>query len=379
MHPSPFSLAAGISAIDPETSAVEDHWPQLELPHLVIGEADLLPHPLRTRVPEVATNTDDQPCLRDLLQQAAKLPSPWILFCTDDLHFGPDMAANLAQLCRQEGQRQLITGRAFHCPRTTDPSTLTEPDDVLDAIDRYGVLDPLEQPSWALIPRGLLLDAPADVGCSRAQMLPWIVAAAHQLGWPWLEATPVAPCLRSEHHQPIPCIGRPTAVALPHIAEAPCLSLLLAAPEQQLEPLQRHLRPEAPLPWEVITRPAEVGVTTAWRDALTQARGELCWPLLPPLPPLAMLPVLLEAFDRPGVDVVQLGWSLNGTQRPGDDPLHQEPGCLVAHTAWWKRLLDNHGPEHDAATPQEWLLQLRQQAQARGAGCLSLPLVARAR
>ena len=75
----------------------------------------------------------------------------------------------------------------------------------------------------------------------------------------------------------------------------------------------------------------------------------------------------------------KLSWSLDGTERPGDDPLHQEPGCMVAHTAWWKRLLDNHGPEHDAATPQEWLLQLRQQAQARGAGCLSLPLVARAR
>ena len=375
MHPSPFSLAAGIGAIDPETSAVKDHWPRLELPHLVIGEADLPSHPLRTRVPEVTTNADDQPCLRDLLQQAAKLPSPWILFCTDDLHFGPEMAANLAQLCRQEGQRQLITGRAFHCPRTTVPSTLKEPSDVLEVIDRCGVLDPLEQPSWALIPRGLLLDAPVDVGCSRAQMLPWIVAAAHQLGWPWLEATPVAPCLRTRHHQPGPSIGRPTAVALPHRPAAPRLSLLLAAQEDDLEALNQQLLPDPALPWEVVSRPLAVGLHAAWSSALEAAQGELAWPLTPPLPPLALLPVLLESFERPGVDFVQLAWHLGSCTLPSDDPLHQELGCLAGQTSWWKRLLPLSASEPDSTL----LLDLRRRAAHRGAGLYSLPLAARTR
>ena len=375
MHPSPFSLAAGISAIDPETSAVEDHWPQLELPHLVIGEADLPSHPLCTRVPEVATNADDQPCLRDLLQQAAKLPTSWIFLCTDDLHFGPEMASNLAQLCRQEGQRQLITGRAFHCPRTTVTSTLKEPSDVLEVIDRCGVLDPLEQPSWALIPRGFLLDAPVDVGCSRAQMLPWIVAASQQLGWPWLEATPVAPCLRTRHHQPNPSIGRPSAVVLPHRPAAPRLSLLLAAPEADLDALSQQLLPDPALPWEVVSRPIDVGLHAAWSSALEVAQGELAWPLTPPLPPLALLPVLLEGFERPGVDFVQLAYRLGGCTLPGDDPLHQELGCLAGQTSWWKRLLPLSASEPDATL----LHDLRRRAAHRGAGLYSLPLAARTR
>lgn len=68
MHPSPFSLAAEIYAVDFDVCAVEDHWPQLELPNLVIGEAELPSNPLHTKVLEVATNADNQPCLRDLLQ-----------------------------------------------------------------------------------------------------------------------------------------------------------------------------------------------------------------------------------------------------------------------------------------------------------------------
>ena len=200
-----------------------------------------------------------------------------------------------------------------------------------------------------------------------------VSASAHQLG-PWLEATlwhlvsGPAPPTQPQHRQ-AHCAGAP------HRPAAPRLSLLLAAQEDDLENLSQQLLPDPALPWEVVSRPLDVGLHAAWSSALEAAQGELAWPLTPPLPPQALMPMLLESFERPGVDFVQLAWRLGGCTLPSDDPLHQELGCLAGQTSWWKRLLPLSASEPDATL----LLDLRRRAAHRGAGLYSLPLAARTR
>lgn len=383
----PFSIAAALGADNSDTGAISANWQALDLPHLLIGEGQLPPHPLLRHQPEVSTCNDDNPRLRDLLQCAAtELESDWILLCSSELQFSADSCSQLSQLCRQGAPRRLMMGRAWcHGGNGEHSSNGIPPDQIEAIIDQGAVLDPLERPSWALLPRGLLLDPPAEISCSPKVMLPWLTATTAQLDWPQLEATPIVPCLRHRTAPADPITVVPRAVVLPHTPNTPRLSLLLAAPEDQLAAHTNQLQPQPGLPWEVIARPAEVGLLTAWRDGLEAACGELCWPLTPPLPPLALIPAVMQAFDSPGIDLIALAWSRNGSVQPGNDPYHQEPGCLAAHTAWLKRLLNTtdynarvHSTPRAPAEAEESLLQLRQRAIFLGAGLHHLPLVARA-
>ena len=377
VKPLPFSLAAGFGAADSDTSTIHDNWEVLDLPHLLVGECNLAPHPQRLHVAEVGTTNNDQPRLADLLQQAnQRIERDWLLLCSPDLNFAADLCTNLPQLCRPDAPPRLISGRAWSLPAQQKHISSHHPDLIAEAIHTKAKLDPIEQPAWALIPRGYLQQAPLHISCEPHQMFPRLREAASQLGWPHLDATAIVSCLR-ERSRPAPAgLGASTAVVLPHQPGAPRLSLLLAAPEHELEALSKLLLPTEQLPWEVIARPEDVGLWVAWSDALSAAQGELCWPVTPPLPPLALLPRLLDCFESPGIEFVQLAWSLNGAIRPENDPYHQEPGCLVGHTAWWRRLLPAVPADINA---NQTLLRLRQTAEQRGANIYHLPMVARSR
>jgi hypothetical protein len=373
----PFSLAAGIGATDSDPSTILGNWEVLDLPHLLVGECNLDSQPQRHHIAEVGTTDNDQPRLADLLQQANQHSQrDWLLLCSPDLNFAADLCTNLPQLCRSDTAPRLISGRAWSQPTPQDQLSSHHPEVIAEVIHNEAHLDPIDQPSWALIPRGFLQQAPLQISCEPHQMLPWLLDAAGQLGWPHLDATAIVSCLRGQSRPAPATLGAANAVVLPHQPGAPRLSLLLAAPEHELEALIQQLLPTEQLPWEVIARPDDVGLTVAWSDALRAAQGELCWPLTPPLPPLALLPRLLDCFDSPGIEFVQLAWSLNGAIRPGNDPCHQEPGCLVGHTAWWRRLLPALEPDLEA---HQTLLRLRRLANERGANLYHLPMVARSR
>lgn len=394
-----FTLCVGVGPSQPGAVDGPDdllraaaRWDQLGLEQLVAGECELPHHPRRRRFAEIGTTSNDQPLLADLLRCAAEAASHgWLLLVSGDLLLSRMLVNNLAQLCRSESPHRLVIGRAWRLGRdrlaslsmAADPETAQQRsmDTALqEAIDQEGCLDGPERPAWVLLPRGALLAAPAQLSCDPAQALPWLVEAAGLLGWPVLEATAAAPVARPE----LPggttqgeLIVEPTGVVLPHAPGAPLLSLLLAAPERQLQRLVQALSPAPALPWEVVARPAEPAgdpgaVTAAWNSALTAARGELAWPITDQLPPLALIPVVLRSFEQPGADLLLLSWEVNGLAMPPGLAWHQQPGCLVAHSRWLRRV----GAFRESLPAAAALLQVRRQAERRGARSRCLPISA---
>jgi hypothetical protein len=381
-HALPLAVISGFTApvAQPELdqgwlNTAGANWDSLGLPQLLVGECDWHEHGSRVLVPDVATTVHDDPCLRELLQAAAlRLDHDWLLLLGPDVAVSPEGLHALRQLCRPGTPARLVIGRAWR---------LAEPpgDDLMAAIEAEGCLDPPERLAWALLPRDRLLAAPAELGCSPEQAIPWLIAMATALGWPVLEATaavmvarPVAPAAPLK--LPQRSVSAATAVVLPHRPGDPLLSLLLAAPEAALDQIQQQLLPTLALPWEVIARPAEPAdgpgaISAAWASGLQVARGALAWPITQ-APPLALIPAVLRCFDAPGVDLLQLAWQMGSQLMPAVDPLLQEPGCLVGQSPWFRRA----GGFADGLSAPGALLQVRQRARRRGALCRSLPLSA---
>ena len=141
----PFAIAAALGAGDSDTGAISANWQALNLPHLLIGEGQMPPHPLLRHQPEVSTCNDDQPRLRDLLQCAAtELESDWILLCSTDLQFSAD---SCSKLCRQGAPKRLITGRGLCHAGNGEHSSSGIPPDQTEAftqanVHQGSVLDP---------------------------------------------------------------------------------------------------------------------------------------------------------------------------------------------------------------------------------------------
>lgn len=378
------SLAARLQGLQHLTQAAAN-WDALGLEQLLVGEADLPAQPWRQLVTDVITTQRDEPCLAELLRIAAKRArTDWLLLVSPYALLSPTLVVNLSQLCRPSSPLRVVVGRAWRLPESTFNNFASAAPEALDQmIDAIATLDVGDSTAWALLPRNVLEAAPAELGCNPAEAVPWLLRCAEQLGWPVLEATAAAPlaCLAVRAHGglvPPPPQAAVNGVVLPHRPGAPRLSLLLAAPEAELGALQHALRPAEALPWEVIARPAEPsdgeGATAAaWNSALEMAQGALAWPITATLPPLALIPAVLRSFDRQPVDVLQLSWPLGRLTMPPQQPWHQEPGCLVTHTAWIRRL----GGFDSLQSAGRALLQLRQQAERRGARCQGLPLLAR--
>ena len=362
--------------------AAAANWQAFGLQQLVFGDTGLIPTPQRQLLPEVRTTSRDEPCLGPMLAEAAGLTTAsWLLLLPADARLTPAALRNLAQLIRPGVPRQLVIGRAWRLPpeRLADPAIGLDQAAVEAAIGAAGQLDPPTLFSWALLPKGACLNAPAEIGASLDQALPWLQQQARLLGWPVLEASSAIPLLRPvaatrtpPHPAPL-CSG----VVLPHEPGAPRLSLLLAAPASHHERLIAALQPAPSLPWEVIARPDEAdaaGASTAaaWNSALRDARGDLVWPLSSRLPALALLPVVLRAFDQPWVDLLQFAWSLGGQHLPAARSQSLEPGCLVVHRAWCERL----GGFNEALAAAVALEAFRERAIGRGAAYRAMPLEA---
>lgn len=392
-----FTLCAGIRAA--QAGAVEGpqrlrraaaNWDSLDVDQLLIGESDLPPQPQRQVLADVATNANDDPCLRELLRCCAEQTrQDWLLFTSADALLSTEFCANLSAFCSSitNNRKRLLVGRAWRLSDNLldglEACQLPPTAEGLTAlINAHGYLDPAGQFSWALLPRGVLQAAPVGLGCDPAEVLPWLISSAQTLGWPSLDCTAAAPLAA-----PLAAAGHTAASHTPTAAckalwpgseQAPKLSLLLAAPESQLQQLADSLCPTPSLPWEVVARPADPSdgagaVAAAWASALEVAQGHLAWPITTALPPLALLPAVLRCFDTGGVDLLQLGWQLGSQPMPVREPNHQEPGCLVAQTAWLRRVMT--ALPHQSS-PAAALLWMRQQAERRGACTASLPLTA---
>jgi molybdopterin-guanine dinucleotide biosynthesis protein A len=365
----PFTVC---TAVDASTSSnalhrATRHWDAQQLEQILVGETDLQPHPKRVVRAEVASTSRDEPALAELLRLAAEEAShDWLLLVPSDALLTPALVDNLAQLCRPGSPRRLVIGRAWRLPEAELPIN-----DAWDLhLDRSGKLDPAGAVAWLLLPRGTLLAAPTELSCCPAAAASWLIHSAEQLGWPVLDASAAAPLVRpvaaEVAQQPswAPSSSPASGVVLPHRPGAPLLSLLLAAPQAQLDQLSAALCPCPSLPWEVVARPVDTPeldgeLAAAWNSALDQCHAAIAWPISHNRPPLALLPVLLRCFEQPAVELVQLG------------PL-PTPGALVIQTAWLRRL----GGLAEQGSAAEAFNALEQNARRRGACCLNLPLPA---
>jgi hypothetical protein len=164
-------------------------------------------------------------------------------------------------------------------------------------------------------------------------------------------------------------------VVLPYAAGTPRLSVLVAAPQSELETIVEQLHPAASLPWEVIARPdlpdrGPGSTAAAWNSALAEARGDLVWPMASHRPALAYLPLVLRVFDAPWVDLAQFAWRLGQHHYPADDAHRVEPGCLLGQRSWLKRL----GGFDESLDARRAMHDLKQRALERGAAIRSVPL-----
>ena len=361
-----------------------DHWQALGIPHLLLGESNLPPAPGRQQLPDVAYTPSDWPSLLAALRAAAQHSQrPWVLLLASDAWLSPAALKNLPQLLRAQGASQLVVGRSWRLPLETlrEPLLLREQASLDEAIAKAGSLDPPQQISWILLPRGCFLHAPPDLACDPQAAAPWLMEQARQLGWAVREASAAIPvlCPQGATLTDGPSAELPPCnqVVLPYEAGRPRLSLLLAAPAERAEQLAAELRPAPSLPWEVIARPTSSAdgtghIAAAWNSALAAAQGDLIWPLMHHRPPLALLPVLLRAFDAPWVDFLQLAWSLGGQHHSAWDALRLEPGSLLGQSSWFRR----SGGFDETLEAAPALQALQRKAKALGALVQALDLEA---
>ena len=219
-------------------------------------------------------------------------------------------------------------------------------------------LDPPDHPAWLLLPP---TDAwPSDtppVSDDPSALLAWVLERGDDLGLPILEATDVAPLTRD---------GAPAGLGtgqgwLRHpagarrltdsLAEQPSLALLLLAPADELEKLERELRPLPSLPWQVVAQPLEAGQPplATLNAALALCKADWIWPLV--LGEGRMLP-------SPALIAAVAPWM----QRVDADGLNLGSDGLVMRRSWW----EEPPPEALSPIPTAWL--------RRGAYLLTLPM-----
>jgi len=367
----------------PGASRTAACWDGLGLEQLVFGEASLPESELRRIVPDVFMTLDDQPCLHDVLRQAGRLATnPWLLLADSGLRPTRAMLSVLQELMQLQGGPRLAHGRAW---RAAPDREVSLPDQTVEALirDPETHLDPPHQPSWVLLPRQCLLNSPAEISCQMPAATSSLAEQARLAGWTVLEATAACPCQREGLVAPSSERPHAAAVVLPKRPGQPKLSLLVAAPEERFAPWRELLLPIPGLPWELVLRPdpdpQKPGSTlAAWNSALEVAQGEIIWPLTgtPVLPYL--LPVLLDFFDQPWLDLALLGSSLAGQALPASAARQGLAGSLAIRREWLVRM---GGFRLEAGSTQEpsverVLRQLIIRAEQRGALTAELPLMA---
>jgi hypothetical protein len=362
------------------TTRTAEQWDELGLYQLVFGEASLPASPSRRLIPEVFTNTHDQPCLHDVLRQASELASTNALLLVDhNLRPSTAMLTALEALTGLPGRPILVHGRAWQLPLEFDPRL--DQQSLAGAIaDPRARLDPPHRPAWVLLPRNSLLQAPPELSSAVTDAAPWLAEQARLAGWRVLEATPACPCLRlgsTDTPTGLDSSIRPYAEAVvePERPGQPRLSLLVAAPEDTFAAWQAHLLPTPRLPWELVLRPdpdpSQPGATlAAWSSGLEVARGEIIWPLAGSMPPAALLPVLLNFFNQPWLDLALIGSSRAGQIRPAGAARLGLPSTMALRRNWLSRC----GGFKADATAANGLKRLIHQAEDLGACCGELPL-----
>ena len=385
-----FTLCIGMGALHNDNKNFENlqraaiNWLNLEIEQIMVGETELTMHPLRKIRAEATTDINDEPCLSDLLLFAQKEASnKWLLLIDHNCILSHVTKNNIQQLCRSDSTAKIIVGRAWEIEQTKlkELNLSTKETTKLDElIDNQAIINGIDKPGWALFPKGILCNAPKEISCSSEKAIPWLMKSAIINGLPVLDGTAIAAILKPRYtntinnHQVHSIDTYAQRAILPHTPHNPKLSLLLAAPEHELDLIVKKLCPNNKLAWEVIGRPAEIddeeGLVAAWNSGLEVARGEIAWPITRNNPPIALIPIILKSFEIPGVDFLTLNWDLAGEIMSGDVAWHQQPGCLIAQTNWLKRL----GAIPKSTKANKALLELKKNAVKRGAIIKSLPI-----
>lgn len=388
----PFTLCANSGATQSSADANQQNifqavanWDDLGIKQIIVGESNLPAHPQRTQVADVRTTANDEPQFCELLRCAELLTADdWLLLVQPEILLSNEFIFNLSTLCSTGNKGRLMFGGSWSLEKTLLNQLLNTSSEITKLIDNDGILSPADQPGWIIFPRGMLQSAPIEIPANPIAALHWLLDCANILNWATFDCTAIAPVAKpietkhqtkqgTKNHK----ISQQssTRIILPSNKGAPRLSILLAAPEALLPKLQEKLCSTSSLPWEVICRPADPedgfnGITTAWNSALASARSNLAWPITAALPKLALLPVILRRMEMPGADLLLLSWCIGLQQMPARDSWHQEPGCLVAQTAWLHRV----GGFKETVTAASSLLLIRNEAERRGATCAILPL-----
>ena len=324
-------------------------WGALVGQRLLFGDGLLRPGPADQHHPDCITTAADRPALVDVLRIAARHGTGrWWLLWPADATPSAGLLQTLAQLCAPGAPRRLVGGRAWHGPPGAQQ------------------LAPPGQFSWLLIPAGVQPGLPLDLAADPEACAGPLATALQASDVVLLDATDAAPLQRIT---PLPDPGPHAAAAasvLPQRPDLPRLSLLLQADPLMQQQARQQLLPGPPLPWELLS---------GWHGAIAQAQGELIWPLAYAIPPLALLPKVLQALEAPGCDVLLLAAELAGQWRPPDAACALPvPGTVVL-----KRRFCPEPAQWQAAAAQPpaiGLGQLLRQARQAGAGVVSLPLTA---
>jgi len=364
------------------------HWDALGLDQVLFGEWPI-GSGLRARLlPDVNTTQDDWPCLEDVLQGSSlHAAGDWLLLLDGDALPSWALITSLRRVLATTPRPQLLFGRAWrvtaqHWQALLGRSAAAANETMIgEALRDDGTLDSPADASWFLFPRHALFGAPPEIAASTEKAGRWLAKRAAVAGWPVLDATALGPLIRprrpggqSSQTSPAERIHC-TAALVSQPSGAPRISFLLAAGLDQLPGLVDLLSPAPSLPWDVISRPVEDrhspdAVSSAWTSAFAEARGDLIWPLLEAIPPLASIETLLRCFEAPWVDLVTTAFRIGGLSIPATDPTRRWPGTVVVRREW----LDMLGGFPLASTASESLSLLRRSCLARGATLHPLPI-----
>ena len=398
-----FTLCSGIepTADDGGLAGIQfrravSNWDSFQLPQLLLGESGLQATSTRRLLPEIRTNTLDQPCFADVWRQPdLSVSTPWLLLASSDLLLSEAALTNLAQACHRFPTGTVLVGRAWRVPDDLLAS-VDSPSAVLACADSHGCLDSPDLWSWAVLPSTCRFALDDDLGCSPERLVPHLIRRAHTLGWSVIDATPATPVLRpATPHQPVqrrrlpseavdafPSPARANQVMVPQQPGAPQLSFLLVAADGQLDALAQRLCPLASLPWDVIGRSIDStdsvhAVVEAWRSAFAASTGQLIWPLLASIPPLPLVASVLRCFDAPGIDQLVLP-VVASSSAPTGNPTGSACSALFSESLVMQRQwLERLGGFPLQQRPADALAQLRLQAEQRGAFTHRLPLACR--
>ena len=357
------------------------------LEQLLFGEWPIGVGHRGTLVPDVNTAVDDWPCLVDVLRECSRRTAQaWLLLLTAEALPSLSLIQVLKGFLATQPGPHLVLGRAWrvsseHWELVRNFGPWPGQDLAIKKVLRMdGTLDPPDEISWMLFPKGSWADVAATRSAAPWRAAPWLMKCATESGWPVLDATWAAPLLRPRSVDPaLPARSRRWIRTDGSLSAggpgSPRISFLLVANPEQLRCWQDQLLPTSALPWEVVVRSlpepcSETGVVASWNAALPDATGDLVWPLWNAVPRLGLVPTLLRCFQPAWVDLVTMAFRIGSQLMPASDPIHIRPGTLVVRRGWLERL----GGFPRAATAEGSLLRLRRESVARGAMVHPLPI-----